>query len=300
MEQDALVLWKAEGAGGGAWLRSASIVRDLRGLPAVLARLGTLEVRLATTRREIRKAQRLRYKIFYEQGCALPDPAHAAVRRDKCPYDKMCDHLIVVDTAFLDSVGTLKHKVVGTTRLMRSDMAAGQGGFYSATAFELGPLLRRHEGRRLLELGRSCVHASYRSKRVIDLLWQGIGRYAAHHGTDALIGCSSLMGTTAADLAAPLSFAFHYAAAPAPWQVSPLADRVVRMDWLKREAIDPSQALLGLPTLMKAYVRAGGAFASQAAVDWQFGTIDLFTVLPIASAHPRFLAHFGPALGRAV
>ena len=268
----------------------APAIRDLMGLPRVLARAGALEARLATTRREIRQAQRLRYEVFFEQGAAVADRASSWLRRDKCAFDRTCDHLIVVDTTrALRDEGI----VVGTYRLLRDDVASRHTGFYSATAFDLAPLLRRHRYKRFLELGRSCVHPAYRSRRVIDLLWQGIGLYAGHHGTDVLIGCSSLDGTEAESLAMPLGFAFHHAAAAACWQVEPVAWRATRMDWIEKTAVDARRGLATLPPLMKAYVRAGGAFASSAAVDRQFGTTDLFTVLPLAEANPRYLAHFG-------
>ena len=276
----------------GASVRREKTVRDLRGLPAVLARSGSLELRLATTKREIRKAQRLRYAVFYEEGDALPNAFNALLRRDKCPYDRVCDHLQVVDTAFVGRAGIVHSKVVGTYRLLRSDVATAEGGFYSENEFELGPLLERHAGQRFLELGRSCVHGRYRSKRVIDLLWKGIGLYAAHHGSTVLIGCSSLPGTTPATLAAPLSFAYHFAASAPDWQVAAVAGRATPMNWLARHTIDPRQSMARLPALMKAYVRAGGTFASEAVVDHAFGTVDLFTVLPFAAANARYMAHF--------
>ena len=60
-------------------------VRDLRGLPASLGRIGNLEVRLATRKGEIRKAQKLRYKVFYQEGGAIPDMRSKLTRRDICP-----------------------------------------------------------------------------------------------------------------------------------------------------------------------------------------------------------------------
>ena len=277
-----------------ALVSAPKIIRDLRGLPAVLARSGPLELRLATTKKEIRKAQRLRYRVFYREGGAPADPKSVFLQRDRCPFDRVCDHLLVIDTAFSDRAGRIKNKVVGTYRLMRSDMAA-TAGFYSETEFAIQPLLSRHADKRFLELGRSCVHGDYRSKRAIDLLWHGVGIYAAHHGIDVLIGCSSLAGTSADSLSAPLSYAFHYAAADPLWQVEALPGRGMAMDRLAKEAIDPRQAMARLPPLMKAYVRAGGRFASEAVVDRSFGTTDLFTVLPLAEANARYMAHFGRA-----
>ena len=280
------------------WFELPKAVRDLCGLPAVLGRAGSLELRLALTKKEIRRSQRLRYSVFHQEGGATADIATALSRRDKCPFDRVCDHLFVVDTTFSDEAGP-RRKVVGTTRLLRSDLASRCGGFYSQTEFDLAPMLRRHGTKRFLELGRSCVHADYRSKHVIDLLWQGIGTYAAHHDIDVLMGCSSLPGTDPESLGLQLGFAYHYAAAPPAWSVSPwphLAASVARLD---KSTIDPRLALASLPPLMKAYVRGGASFSTLAAVDHKFGTTDLFTVLPLADARPRLLAHFGRGGARA-
>lgn len=279
------------------WPGPSPTVRDLHGLPAVLARAGPLELRLATTDREIRKAQRLRYRVFFEDGGAVAEAADAAARRDRCPFDETSDHLLVIDTARLDARGRLKPKTIGTYRLMRSDMAARGPGFYTAGEFDIAGLLSRHAGRRFLELGRSCVHPAYRSKRVIGLLWRGIGIYAAHHGSDVLIGCASLAGVDVQAHALPLSFAYHHAAADPDWSVSPRPGRGVRMDRLPIEAVDPRAAIAALPPLVKAYIRVGSRFGAEAVIDHRFGTTDLFTVLPLASADPRYLAQFGAALG---
>ncbi len=74
------------------------VVRDTMGLPVVLGRLGSLEVRLATTRKDIRRAQKLRYKVFYEEMGATPTAAQQLSRRDKDAFDRVCDHLLVYDT----------------------------------------------------------------------------------------------------------------------------------------------------------------------------------------------------------
>lgn len=262
--------------------------RDLMGLPPVLARTGSFELRLARTEAELRRIQRLRYDVFYTKQGAVTDAFKASLRRDQCPFDRDCDHLYVA------AVGPeASGRIVGTYRLLRSEVAAARDGFYSETAFRLEPLLARHSDKRLLELGRSCVHPAFRTRRVIDLLWSGIGRYAAHHGSNVLIGCSSLPGTNTGALAAALRFAVHKAAASADWQVEAQPSRAVRMDRLAPPADEDGTSLSVLPPLMKAYVRAGGTFASQAAVDHAFNTVDLFTVLPLAAAAPRYLARFG-------
>lgn len=259
-----------------------------------LGRLGSLEVRLAARRKEVRRAQRVRYDVFYEEGGAVPDAVTAGLRRDICRFDAVCDHLIVIDLAKSKrKMGRLKPKVVGTYRLLRQEVAARGFGFYTAQEFEIGPLLARHADKHFLELGRSCVLPDYRSKRTIELLWRGIWAYVQRHDIDVLIGCASLPGTDPAALALPLSYLAHYACAEEAWQAAPLAQRGFPITPLPREAIEEKRALGALPPLMKGYLRAGARFGSGVVVDHAFRTTDVLAVLPLSALDRRYLARFG-------
>ncbi len=208
------------------------------GLGPSLGRSGSLELRLATTKSDIRKAQRLRFKVFFEEGGAAADAKAALVRRDICRFDKVCDHLLVIDHAARNRFGKIKPRVVGAYRLLRQDVAQANFGFYSAQEFDIGPLLAQHPKSRFLELGRSCVLADYRGKRTIEMLWRGIWAYVKHHHIDAMIGCASLEGTDPAKLAQQLSFLFHHAKAEPQWRVRPLAHKFTSMDRLASGDVD--------------------------------------------------------------
>src|SRR5271154_3730483 len=93
-------------------------------------RSGSLEVRLAQTMAEIEAAQRLRYDIFYREMGAEPTVEMAAAGRDFDEFDTVCDHLLVIDHNLPEDDG-----VVGTYRLIRREMAARRGSFYSASEF---------------------------------------------------------------------------------------------------------------------------------------------------------------------
>src|SRR5947208_58126 len=67
------------------------------GLPQTLGRIGSLEVRLARSAKEVKKAQRLRFQVFYEEMSAVPDAVSMFSRRDRDAYDAICDHLLVLD-----------------------------------------------------------------------------------------------------------------------------------------------------------------------------------------------------------
>lgn len=270
-----------------------NVGRDLDGLPRVLGRSGSLEIRLAATKKDIRRAQRLRFKVFYEDGGAVAQAGATLVRRDICRFDMHCDHLLVFDMAAKNSFGRSKPKVVGTYRLLRREAAERHGGFYSQSEFDIAPLLARHESKNFLELGRSCVHPKYRSKRVIELLWRGLWIYAKHHHVDVLIGCASLPGINPLALALPLSFLHHQASADVEWQVKPHQGRAVPMGILDSAAVDARKGVAALPPLVKAYLRVGAKFGNGAVIDKQFGTIDVFTVMPLAEIEDRYIAYFG-------
>ena len=261
----------------------------------VLGGLGSLEVRLATTVKDVRRAQRLRYKVFFEEGQAVPSLACRLQRRDADAFDSICDHLLVVDHA-VSPHRNGDPKVVGTYRLLRQDAAERHAGFYSAGEFDLGPLFARHATTRFLELGRSCVLARYRDKRTIELLWQGIWAYVRRHRIDAMFGCASLPGTDLTHFALPLSLLHRHALAPEPWRVCPIPGRAVRMDLVACAAADMRDVLHRLPPLLKGYLRVGATVGDGAVIDRQFHTIDVFVILPISEIKPKYINHFTSCL----
>jgi putative hemolysin len=187
-----------------------------------LGRLGSLEVRLAQTAAEVRQAQKLRYRVFYQEGPAIANPGRLFARRDVDAYDAICDHLLVLDHATHDRQNANRPAVVGTYRLLRQPLAEEYGGFYTSGEFDIGGLIARHGNLQFLELGRSCVLAPYRNKRTVELLWYGISGYLQQNRTDVMFGCASLDGTDPKRLAMPLSFLHHYARAPEAWRARAL------------------------------------------------------------------------------
>jgi putative hemolysin len=267
-----------------------------RGGTEPLGRLGDLEVRLAASVMEIRRAQALRYRVFYEEMSAVSDFHTRQMRRDVDRFDRHCDHLLVLDHA-RRRFGS-PPEIVGTYRLLRQDVAERIGGFYGAGEFELAPLLLRKASLRFLELGRSCVLREYRSKRTLELLWHGIWAYVLRHRLDVMIGCGSLEGTDPERLALPLSFLHHRHRAPAEWSVAARGERRVEMNRLSPAAIDAKAALRVLPPLIKGYLRLGAFIGDGAVIDRQFGTTDVAIILPVEGIADRYLRHYGADAGR--
>ena len=103
--------------------------------------------------------------------------------------------------------------MVGAYRLLPGDRLGPDGRFYSDDEFDLAPL--RQSGRRLLELGRSCVDPAYRGGMAMMLMWQALADYAIARRAEILFGAASFPGTDLRDLAQPLSWLHHtHLAAP--------------------------------------------------------------------------------------
>jgi len=262
----------------------------------VLAASGALEVRLAETDAEVEAAQRLRYRVFYEEMSAIPSPAMREARRDFDKFDEFCDHMLVVDRETLDDDG--QPLVVGTYRLMRDVDAARAGGFYTQGEYDIASMLARVKtGTRLLELGRSCVLDTYRSRAgCVQLLWKGVMVYVARFSIDLMFGCASLQGTDPDALALPLSYLHHFHGMPAESAVRAQPHLYVNMNRMPKEAIDPKEALRSLPPLIKGYVRVGASIGDGAVIDRQFGTTDVLIVVDVDGLNARYRNRFDSKL----
>ena len=253
-------------------------------------------VRLARDSREIALAQQLRFSVFYEELKANPDAASAQSRRDADRYDEFCDHLIVVRRMPQDERGGYNvddGEMVGTYRLLRQSVAERNGGFYTQGEFDVAPLLAARADLKFLELGRSCVLKQYRTKPVVELLWQGIWNYVRRHRLDVMIGCASLEGSDPCAHALALDFLARNCAAPPEWSVRALPGRYVEMKSNSAAALDAKTALKALPPLIKGYLRLGCYIGEGAVIDRQFNTTDVLIILPVSSINPRYFAHFG-------
>lgn len=240
------------------------------------------DVRLARDEADLRAAQRLRYRVFVEElggDGALVD--HAA-RLERDEFDAVVDHLLLIDRA-ADRAGGAH--VVGVYRLLPGDRAAAFGRFYCDAEYDLAPL--RAGGRRLLELGRSCVHPAHRGGTAMFLLWNALADYVLDHGIEVLFGVASFHGTDAAVLAEPLSWLHHHHLAPPALRAVARPEGYQRMDLIAPEALDRRSAMVAMPALIKAYLRLGGVVGEGAFLDRAFNTTDVFLAMDTAAMSGR-------------
>lgn len=261
----------------------------------ILGRIGCLETRLAESRREVLAAQRIRYRVFAEEMGARMTPEAARTRCDADSFDDYCDHLLVIDTTI---AGDIDDQLVGTYRLLRQDSAKRHFGFYSASEFAIHDMLARHPQKQFLELGRSCVLPAYRTRRTVELLWQGIWAYALAHGIDAMFGCASFRGVRPEAHALAFSFLHHHASASGSWAVSALPELYRKMDLMPIEAVHARHALAAMPPLVKGYLRLGARFGDGAVIDHAFGTTDVMVVLVKDAINARYVNYYGADASR--
>lgn len=246
-----------------------------------------LVVRLARDGRDLRAAQRLRYRVFVEELGGSGSMVDHQARLEIDAFDAVFDHLLLIDPA--RSADDLAD-VVGVYRLLRSDKLAGGARFYSEDEFDLTVL--RATGRRLMELGRSCVDPDFRGGTAMLLLWNGVAEYVLENGVEIMFGPASFHGTDLALLAQPLSYLHENHLAPLELRVSARAASRASMDGLAFDQIDKRAALAAIPPLIKAYLRLGGYVGEGAWVDHAFNTTDVCVVMDTKAMSARHRAFY--------
>jgi putative hemolysin len=237
------------------------------------AKKPTFQIEWASNAREVKEAQRLRYKVFAEEmGANIPKTPESL---DIDEFDAYCDHLLIRDQDTL--------KVVGTYRVLPPHKAKEIGRLYSDSEFDLTRL--HHLRPKLVELGRSCVHQDYRSGAVIMALWSGLAQYMLKNGYEIMLGCASI----------PMADGGHFAASLynslGSSQLAPTEFHAFPRLPLPLEKLNGGLDVEA-PPLIKGYLKLGAKICSAPAWDPDFNTADLLTMLRLSDINPRYAKHF--------
>ena len=232
-----------------------------------------LRVEWAQSLADVRAAQRLRYRVFVEEGGA--QLASTVLHHELDAFDPWCEHLLVRRQA--------DGEVVGTYRVLTPQKAQLNGGLYADAAFDLAPLWALRP--RLMELGRACVHPAHRTGGVILALWRALAQLMQQRGLETMIGCASVPmrdgGHAAASLWQRLSMT-HLA--PPELQVRPRLP--LPIEHLERTRdVKP-------PPLIKGYLRLGAKLLGPPSWDPDFQTADLPMMVSLSELPARYRRHF--------
>jgi putative hemolysin len=236
-----------------------------------------VQVTWAQHQDEVREAQRLRFGVFAtEMGARLSTsvPGH-----DVDLFDDYCEHLLV------------KHpetgQVIGTYRVLTPAQAKRVGSTYSDTEFDLTRL--RDMRKRMVELGRSCVHADHRHGGVVMALWGALFEFMDRNRLDTMIGCASIPmlhnGVVSGDVAASIWHQLRQThLADIQYHVRPRLPLPV-------EELDHDLPIAP-PALIRGYLKLGAKVLGAPAWDPDFNTADLPMMMRTADLPARYRKHF--------
>nr|WP_237251747.1 GNAT family N-acyltransferase [Thioalkalivibrio nitratireducens] len=232
-----------------------------------------LVAEIAATPADVLASQQLRFSVFAQEMGARLASADQGIDRDR--YDDFCQHLLVRDAS--------TDEVVASTRILNSDDAPAAGGFYSQDEFALG---RMNElPGRVMEVGRTCVHADYRTGRAINALWTGLAGFMTAHRFDFMMGCASIpLPQNDPSVHALLHQLYEKHLGPPEYRVVP-RHPVPQLQWRAGTPADP-------PPLLKAYLRLGAWVCGEACHDPDFGVADVFILLDVRRVPDRYRRHF--------
>jgi putative hemolysin len=258
---------------GAQRAQSSAYPADPDRIPAFDVADAAYSARFARTSADLEAIQRLRYEVFnLELGEGLEDSHADGLDRD--PFDAQCHHLMVIHSP--------SETVIGTYRLQTSEMARSGLGFYSNGEFELEawPAAVRDAA---CEVGRACIAADHRHRRVLLLLWRGLGAYVLHNRKRYFFGCCSLTSQDPVDAARMAEYLRQRG------RIHPELDLAPRPECDCREYEVSSKGWedVEVPTLMGTYLRYGAWICGRPAIDREFKTIDFLALLDLDEMDPE-------------
>jgi putative hemolysin len=204
-----------------------------------------IEVRIAKNTEEIAAAQRLRYKVFFEEegvknldrGDGIDTSAQIfKEHRDFDEFDPYCDHLIAIDRRLGDEPDDY---IIGTYRLMRKEGKKRIGKWYSQTEFDVEKFDSVHG--EILELGRSCVRSDHRDKQTMQMMWNALAAYMFDYDIKIMFGCGTFLGTDPSKYRQALSYLHYNCVARGALEITAKGENARPLNLLPESEVDPAE-----------------------------------------------------------
>lgn len=238
---------------------------------------------MAQTQAEVIQCFKLRHQIFYQELAGRSTKTGL----DYDSYDAICDHLIIVHQP--------TQKIVGTYRI---NFSQDPSRLYTQSEFNVKNWIDDQE-ESVIELGRACIRAEHRRGVVISLLWRGIVEYMKRMNAGILLGCSSVKVTDTRSAALVFKyFEIHGALSSEIFVPHPKYEMQDFLFWMMVFAKGLNQQQLieaeeKIPSLLKAYIKAGAKVCSYPALDTDFNCVDFTTVLKRSELDLKLARKFG-------
>jgi putative hemolysin len=237
-------------------------------------------VKTASNNDEVMDAIRLRSQVFLEElnNKSILDSL------DIDEYDIFSDHLLLIDKE--------KNEVIGTYRF-NSNLYSN--AFYSEKEFNIFNILILPGIK--LELGRACIHKSYRNGTTLTLLWTGLMQYIKSIRADFLFGCSSF---NLPDLKAVAQLhkyfkEFNFIDSEKMTVFPTEKYKIKDLDIFSMEVENSGRKeyLLSqrfIPGLVKGYISAGARICGEPIYDPDFNCYDFFTFLDLKQLDEKYVS----------
>lgn len=236
---------------------------------------GAYRCRFARDHEDLHEVLQLRYRVFnLELGEGL-DSSHAS-GLDLDVFDAQCHHLMVIHEPTA--------RVVGTYRMQTAEMASEGRGLYSADEFDFStwpPAMIA----RSCEIGRACIEAEHRHRRVLLSLWRGLGAYVVHNHKRYLFGCCSLTSQDPHEAARMREYLRCHGHIHPTLDLQPHAD----FDCAEQDLSTEGWEHVHVPTLFRTYLRYGAWICGRPAIDRRFKTIDFLALLDLDELDPELV-----------
>jgi putative hemolysin len=230
---------------------------------------GPFILKTATSSEELIEALRLRYQVFHREMVGKTKTRGLDVDE----FDFACDHLIIQEKR--------SGLMIGTYRL---NCSLFSNCFYSAQEFNLRRILQTPGVK--LELGRACIHKDYRRGIIISLLWKGIAEYMSKSQSVLLFGCTSVQTENPREAALIYRYFEEKGRFQDAYLCPPTLDySMPDLDlWIQKMSspLTPQERLAvedQIPSLCRAYLKAGAVLGGEPAYDPDFKCIDFLTIL---------------------
>ncbi|MDQ0416837.1 putative hemolysin [Croceifilum oryzae] len=194
-------------------------------------------------------------------------------------YDFYSDHLIVVDEAV--------NQVVGTYRLLPGRRVIDLGGLYSQSLFEFHHFTEHIT--HTLEIGRGCVATGYQDGKVAQMLWKGIRDYLKQTTYRYIVGCTSLPQMEIQEINEIYSFLVYSGFVMDCYRIEPREEfRIQGLHLISPDKIVSQKVQRKLSASLKRCYWIGGKMASEPIMNPALQTIDFLVVIELGKMIPNY------------
>ena len=233
-------------------------------------------VKFAQTEKEKNATYALRYNDMVKEY--NPDK-EIECGLDITEHDAVAKQIICVDTD--------TDEVVGCYRILCSQWMKEGSRFQTEDEFDISEL--KATGENIVELSRAVIKKEYRNTTVLMNLLRFIMKYIMDGDFRFVIGETSFFGTDKQALQEEISYLtlFH---GVEDFDIKALQKNDLAI--LPKEQINQAEVKRKLPPLVRAYIGFGAKIGKEAFADYDFGSVDVFTLMDTQNYNTDYIQRF--------